>query len=417
MSKRTTSIILTLILGVVVAGVFLKARDQKVTAAKRNSEILKGLTKEDLALVLKSQALSDPEKADQILRTEETRKAFLKGLKEYLSLAAKAHREGLAEDKNFNLNLQAKEKGLLAELYQSKLDRDGKQLFTISKKEIDGVWANPENEKEFKEEIVALFAVQKAAADNMGSKLGEQPLPQGEGLEKAREAWAKAKIVSDMARADVEFMQERTTQLRLKILEAGILSANCLAKYWVGSIKATDKDIAAYLATHPQYDLKRKRERAEMVLQRARTGADFASLAQEFSEDRATKNKGGLYEDFAKGAGLWEEVETAALGLQPGQIADKLVETKDGYHVVQLVDKTISKGEDGRETVYLSIRHILLQKRFEDPNVSRTNSGIPAPFKTPEEIAKVAVEKEKRQHFVDEVVGSESIFLPDDITL
>jgi parvulin-like peptidyl-prolyl isomerase len=415
MSKRIISIILILVITAVVAGVFLRVRDERATGARRDTDILKRLTKEDLALVLKSQALSDPEKADQILKTAETRKAFLKGLKEYLSLAAKARREGLAEDQNFKLNLQAKEKGLLADLYQSKLDQEGKQLFTISKKEIDGVWSNPENEKEFQAEIAALYAVQKAAAQNMESKLGEQPPPQAEALEKARKAWAKAKIVSDMARNDKKFIQDRTTQLRLKILEAGILSANCMSKYWLENIKATDKDIAAFLSTHPEYDLRKKREKAETVLQRAKAGEDFARLAEEFSEDRSTKNIGGLYEDFAKGSGLWEEVEAAALPLQPGQIADHLVETKDGYHIVQLVDKTVSKEADGSEIVYLSIRHILLQRRFEDPYIPRTKTGIPPPFKTPEEIAKVGVEQQKRQKFVDEVVRSENISLPDDI--
>jgi parvulin-like peptidyl-prolyl isomerase len=414
MSRRTISITLTVVIAATIAVVFLKVRDQKAKAARRNSEILRALTKEDLALVLKSQVLSDPERAKQITSSEANRKAFLKGLKEYLSLAASARREGMAEGQDFELNLAVKEKGLLADLYQSKLDREGKQPFTIKKEEIDRVWTNAENEKEFKAETAALYAVQRAAAQSMESKLGEQPTVQGEAFEKARKAWAKAKILSDRARADVAFMQDRTTQLRLKILEAGILSASYLAKYWSDRIKANEKEIAAYLAVHPEYALSKKREKAELVLSRARAGEDFGSLAQQFSEDRSTKDKGGLYEDFQKGAGLWEEVEAVALTLQPGQIADKLVETKDGYHIVQLVDKTVTSGDEGAETVYLSIRHILLQKRFEDPSVRRVASEIPPPFKTPEEIAKFELEKEKRQQFVDEVIKSENISLPDD---
>jgi hypothetical protein len=412
--KRTVSILLALVLGAAVVIGLLRIRDERTKAAKRNSEIVRALTKEDLQLVLKSQLLSDPEKAGLVRESPESRKAFLKGLKEYLSLAAVAREEGLAEDEASRLNLQLKENGLLSELYFSKLNRDRKEPFTISQQQINSVWTD-DNERRFSSEIEALYAVQNAAAEDMESKLAVSNRPQGEGLEKVRKTWAKARIVSDMARADAEFMQDRATQLRLRVLEAGVLSAAYLAKYWKREIKATDQDIAAYLAEHPEWDLSKKRATAEMVLQRAKAGEDFARLAKEFSEDRPTKNKGGLYDSYEIGAGLWAEVEAAALSLQPGQIFDKLVETKDGYHIVQLVDKTVTKAENGTERTYVSVRHILLQRRFEDPAVTRAISTLPPPFKTPEEIAKRAVETAKRQRFVDAAVQRAKISLPDDI--
>jgi len=208
-------------------------------------------------------------------------------------------------------------------------------------------------------------------------------------------------------------MRDRSVQLRLQILEAGVLSAAYLAKNWKQSIKANDADIAAYLAGHPEWDLRKKHEKAESILRRAKAGEDVAALAKEFSEDRPTREKGGLYDSYEVGTALWKEVEDAALKLEPGQIADRLVESKDGYHIVQLVDKTVVKREDGTDAVYLSIRHILLQRRFEDPTVNRAVSALPPPFKTPEEIAKTAVEKEKRQRFIDGVIKSENIQLPE----
>jgi parvulin-like peptidyl-prolyl isomerase len=414
MSRRVISILVVIVVAVAAPFVFWKVRDAKAKAEKRDAEILKGLTKDDIALVLKSQSLTNPEKANGIVRTEQSRKAFLSAMKEYLSLASRARREGLAEDRNLRLSLQIKESGLLSELYASKMRDQGKGPFNFSKEEMAAFWTNPENEKQFNAELDALYAVQKAAADNMESDLVEQSRPQGESLDKTRAAWAKARTLSQKARADAEFMQERTTQLRLKILEASVLSTAYLARYWKDNIKATDKEIAAYVAAHPELDLRKKREKAEMVLRRARNGEDFASLAREFSEDRPTRDKGGLYKNYEKGQGLWTEIENVALGLEPGQIADKLVETKDGYHIVQLVSKTAGRGEDGRETVYLSVRHILLQRRFEDLSVKRVIATLPAPFKTPEEIAKREVEKEKHQRLVDSVVQQEKISLPVD---
>jgi hypothetical protein len=413
MSRKKISIALSVVV-VLVAGLALwRVQATKVKAAKREAEILRSLTDDDIALILKDRARTEPTNTGAIVKTPESRRAFLKGLKEYLSLAARARREGIGEDHDFDLSLRIKENGLLADLYLSKLRKD-KSSFRISAGDIELFWNSPTNIGEFREELDALYSMQNSAAQLMESDLGIGPRPQGEGLEKARKDWARARILSSMARADTEFMQQRTTQLRLKILEAGVLSAAYLARYWKANIKATDQDIAAYLAAHPEWDLKKKREKAEVVLRRALAGEDFAVLANEFTEDRRTKGKGGLYESWEVGTGLWPEVENAALKLQPGQVADRLVETKDGFHIVELIDRTISKADNQTEIVYVSIRHILLQRRFEDPTVNRAFSTLPPPFKTPEEIAKTAVEKEKRQRFVDGIVQAENISLPDD---
>src|SRR5215813_7509608 len=336
MSRK--KILIALIAILVIAGAFVawRVKMTMAKAAKRESETLRQLTKDDVQLLVKSQASYDVEKAGNIVRTEESRKAFIKGLREYLSLAARARREGLTEQNDSRLNLQIKENGLLADLYLNKLKKQNPS-FRISEDQIKSFWSNSENEKQFKAEMLALYAVQDAAAELMGSTLVRQPEPQGEGLQKARHDWAKARLLSDMARADDAFMDQHEIQLRLQLLEAGVLSAAYLVKYWKNRIKATDSDIAAYLKAHPEWDLTKKRQTAEQVLRRALAGEDFVSLAKEFSEDRATRNKGGFYDSYELGAGLWKEVEDAALKLQPGQIADKLVETKDGWHVVQLV--------------------------------------------------------------------------------
>jgi len=414
MSRKKVSIVLAGVL--VIAGAFVawRVKTTMARAAKRESQTLRQLTKEDLVLLVKSQASYDSEKASNIVRSEESRKAFIKGLREYLALAARARREGITEDNDARLNLQIKENALLADLYLHKQKKEN-SAFKISEDQIKAFWGNSENQRQFKAEMVALYNVQDAAAELIGSTLGKQPEPQGEGLQKARHDWAKARLLSDMARADSAFMGLHEVQLRLQVLEVGVLSAAYMVKYWKDRIKATDSEIAAYLKAHSEWDLTKKRQKAEQVLRRALAGEDFVSLAKEFSEDRATRDKGGFYDSYEMGVGLWKEVEDAAMKLQPGQIAGKLVETKDGWHVVQLVDRNVVKRDDGTDAVYLSIRHVLLQRRFEDPTVNRAVSPLPPPFKTPEEIAKAAIEKEKRQRFVDEIVRAENISLPDDI--
>ena len=81
-------------------------------------------------------------------------------------------------------------------------------------------------------------------------------------------------------------------------------------------------------------------KRMEELLARARKGEDFAALAKEYSEDPGSKEKGGLYEDFERGA-MVKPFEDAAFSVPVGEISD-IVETDYGYHILLIVDR---KGE------------------------------------------------------------------------
>jgi len=77
------------------------------------------------------------------------------------------------------------------------------------------------------------------------------------------------------------------------------------------------------------------RQKAEGVLARVKAGEDFATLANEYSEDGGSNTNGGLY----TGTGLGEfvsEYENAALSLQNGEIYPELVESTHGYHIIKL---------------------------------------------------------------------------------
>jgi len=77
--------------------------------------------------------------------------------------------------------------------------------------------------------------------------------------------------------------------------------------------------------------------KAEDVLKQAKAGADFAKLAQTYSEDDANKSKGGDLDFFGKGR-MVPEFDAAAFSMTPGQISD-LVKTEYGYHIIKLTDK------------------------------------------------------------------------------
>jgi peptidyl-prolyl cis-trans isomerase C len=85
-----------------------------------------------------------------------------------------------------------------------------------------------------------------------------------------------------------------------------------------------------------------KRKQADDVLAKARSGADFAKLAEQYSDDTTTKEKGGELPPFGRGQGMVAEFEAAAFALTNNQISD-VVQTQYGYHIIQMIDKTPAK--------------------------------------------------------------------------
>src|SRR5215469_8895136 len=90
-----------------------------------------------------------------------------------------------------------------------------------------------------------------------------------------------------------------------------------------------------------------KLKQAKQVLAQARGGADFAKLAQQYSEDTTTKVNGGELPPFARATAdpyhaMVPEFEAAAFSLTNDQISD-LVKTVYGYHIIQLINKVPAK--------------------------------------------------------------------------
>jgi foldase protein PrsA len=98
------------------------------------------------------------------------------------------------------------------------------------------------------------------------------------------------------------------------------------------------------------------RKKMEMILDKARKGADFAKLANEYSEDPGSNKKGGLYEDFGKGQ-MVKPFEDAAFSVPIGGISN-IIETQYGYHILKVIDRK-------KETKPLNEVHDQLKKQLE----------------------------------------------------
>ena len=88
-------------------------------------------------------------------------------------------------------------------------------------------------------------------------------------------------------------------------------------------------------------------------------GADFDALAKKYSDDPASKNKGGDLGFFAKGD-MVPEFEKAAFALNVGQISEPVL-TDFGYHIIKVEEKRAGKKASFDE-VKNDLKEFLYQK-------------------------------------------------------
>jgi len=96
---------------------------------------------------------------------------------------------------------------------------------------------------------------------------------------------------------------------------------------------------------HARHILFKTREEAEKALERLKNGEDFAALAQELSQDTATKDQGGDLGWFPRGQ-MEAAFEEAAFALQPGQLSE-IIETSYGFHLILVEERDANRPLEG----------------------------------------------------------------------
>ncbi|RMD94677.1 MAG: hypothetical protein D6813_01775 [Calditrichaeota bacterium] len=104
------------------------------------------------------------------------------------------------------------------------------------------------------------------------------------------------------------------------------------------------------------------RKEAEELMERLKEGEDFAELAEIYSDDPGTRDKGGDLGFFGKGE-MVKPFEDAVFSAKPGEIVGP-VETQFGLHIIKVEERKIEKGKPK-----VHARHILL--KFQPSEKSR----------------------------------------------
>lgn len=433
MSSLTKGLILLLvILGIGGALVVWKNKVGGHSGGNFNS-----ISQEEIETLLADVAKADPVALKRLAEDPEMKKQQLESLKQLLAFASEAQREGLTNEKPHKQELENIEAEVVAVNYDRDLNKDKgpmppfgfigedrvKAFWGEGEQPAQGWWDNFKNriglgKEDHSLEFDKFLETKLAILGESNPKMKDHEITDDE-RQQAKDFFAKISIYNDeyhdkLAKGQISPELQKKIELQVKLQQAQYL-ARVYSTKMADKLKVTDEEIAKYIADHPDLGIEEKRAKATEVLNRAKAGEDFATLANEFTDDPGNtdskgQKQGGFYGNNTKGK-MVPQFEQAALALEPGQITPDLVETDYGFHIIKLEKKGVSEEEATKGQETYDVRHILISTGVKDPE---SPFGGEKPVKV---YVKDKLEAEKEKAALEELVAKNNVSVPEDFTI
>lgn len=444
MSNLVKGIILVVVVLAIGTGLVIWKNNTVGHAQSFNS-----ISQAEIELLLADVAKSNPATLKRLKENPEMKKKQLDSIKELLAFASQAKRDGLADEGSNKQELDSIRAEVLAVTYDREINKDKGPMPPfgfITEEQVNAFWADQNaptadkgilsslglggpvdtrtNEEEFNDFLNAKVEILKGSNPEMLEKeISEEEKTQ------ARDVFAKIRIYEDeyerkvkAGELDKAFIDKANLQVKLQ--QAQFL-ARIFSQKVADKMKVTDEDVAKYIAEHPEFDPAPKRAKAQEILERAKAGEDFATLANEFTQDPGNMAvdgapQGGIYKDVPKGQ-MIPPFEQAALTLEAGQVYAELVESEFGFHIIKLERKlgpsaTKKEGDAAAPGAAAAgdtydVRHILFSTGHKDPE-NPTAREMPV-----KDFVRSKLETEKEKNLMEEIVAANNVSVPADFNV
>jgi parvulin-like peptidyl-prolyl isomerase len=366
--------------------------------ARRSSAI--NLNSDDMAMIVKG---LPPQAQMQFASSEDARKDLAKQIKQMLALAEEAKAAGIADRPEMKRQLELMRAVVIAQNYldeQQKKSPGTPPSALVSDQEIEAFFKEPGQQEKFDQFIKDVLAKNPMMA-------GQQIPP--EQLQQVKQQLGQV-FVAERKGVAAGVDQKQEVKLQIMLQQSRALAVEYAQKNLADRTKATDAEVDAYLNKHPELDPAKARSVAEDIVRRARAGESFDALAKEYSSDPSNKDKGGDLGWFGHGR-MVKAFDDAAFALQPGQVSD-VVETQFGYHIIKLEERRNGTSQTtGQPEEQVHARHILIASGETQDN------PMAPPQQSAREKAKAAVEQEKEEKIINEIVTRSHISVADNFAV
>jgi peptidyl-prolyl cis-trans isomerase SurA len=191
-------------------------------------------------------------------------------------------------------------------------------------------------------------------------QLGQILQSRGMTLETYREQVREGLLVAKVVNAEV--------RSRLVVLDTELQVAyqQRQERYRIASELTVSHILFLVPSEASEQDLERIRQKAAAVLQQLRNGADFATMARQYSEGPSAE-QGGLLGTFRAGE-LLPGFEEAAAALKPGEISD-IVRTRAGLHIIRVESRkegAVRSFEEAREEIKSDLLQAKTEQKYQE---------------------------------------------------